>query len=88
MKNLTNKKIIGIVGSRQVGKSSLIYLIIDRLIRSGIKREYIFYFNLDDLKLYELFQNIAEFVPFIGKDTEIKYIFFDEIQGLANPGLF
>ncbi|ODS30086.1 MAG: hypothetical protein SCARUB_04802 [Candidatus Scalindua rubra] len=88
IKNLTNKKIIGIVGSRQVGKSSLIYLIIDHLIRSGIKKEYIFYFNLDDLKLHELFQNIAEFVHFIGKDTETKYIFIDEIQRLTNPGLF
>lgn len=88
IRSLTNKKIIGIVGSRQVGKSSLIYLIIDHLIRSGIKKEYIFYFNLDDLKLHELFQNIAEFIHFTGKDTETKYIFIDEIQRLANPGLF
>lgn len=88
IKNLTNKKIIGIVGSRQVGKSSLIYLIIDHLIRSGAKKECIFYFNLDDLKLHELFQNIAEFIHFTGKDTETKYIFVDEIQRLANPGLF
>lgn len=88
IKNLTNRKIIGIVGSRQVGKSSLIYLIIDYLIKSGIRKEYIFYFNLDDLKLHELFQNIAEFVHFTGKDTEKKYLFIDEIQRLANPGLF
>ena len=88
IKNLTNRKIIGIVGSRQVGKSSLIFLMIKHLIKSGIKTESIFYFNLDDLKLHELFHNLSEFVYFVKKETKTKYIFIDEIQRLENPSLF
>ncbi|HHC24041.1 MAG TPA: hypothetical protein ENK58_01305, partial [Desulfobacterales bacterium] len=33
LNNLDNKKILGIIGSRQVGKSSLLYLIIGHLIQ-------------------------------------------------------
>ena len=85
--NLSNKKILGLVGSRQVGKSSLLYRLINHLINSGISPEEIFYFNLDDLKLHELL-NIVDFIQFIGTGKNRKYIFFDEIQRLENPGLF
>lgn len=85
---LDNNKIIGLIGSRQVGKSSLIFLIIRALIQKYSGSGNIYYFNLDDLKLQELFINIPEFIQFIGRDSEKKYIFIDEIQRLDNPGLF
>ena len=87
--NLDNKKILGLIGSRQVGKSSLIYLMIKHLISiQSVSAERISYFNLDDLKLRELFENMAEFVQFIRPGAEKKFIFIDEIQRLENPGLF
>jgi predicted AAA+ superfamily ATPase len=86
--NLDNNKIIGLIGSRQVGKSSIIFLMIQHLIRKNIPPQSIFYFNLDDLKLQELFYDIPEFIQFIGKENARKFIFIDEIQRLKNPGLF
>ena len=86
--NLTNPKIIGLLGSRQVGKSSLIYLLIQHLQELQIANRDIFYFNLDDLKLHELFRNLPDFLEFIQSGTVTKYIFIDEIQRLENPGLF
>ncbi|MBU2649360.1 MAG: ATP-binding protein [Bacteroidetes bacterium] len=86
--NLENELILGLTGSRQVGKSSLIYLIIENLLKNNVRVNNIFYFNLDDLKLQSLFSNIPEFFQFIGDDPEKKYIFIDEIQRLNSPGLF
>lgn len=87
--NLQNNKMIGLVGSRQVGKSSIIYLLIKYLLESEkVDANQIFYFNLDDLKLKELFLDVAKFVQFVGNGREIRYIFVDEIQRLPNPGLF
>jgi uncharacterized protein len=86
--NLNNNKIIGLIGSRQVGKSSIIFLMIQHLIRENIPTQSLFYFNLDDLKLQELFYDLPEFIQFIGKDDSRKFVFIDEIQRLQNPGLF
>ncbi len=88
--NLDNKKIIGLIGSRQVGKSSIIYLLISYLLNEKkIDSTNIFYFNLDDFKLHEMFSQITKLIDFIRKpDSQRKYIFIDEIQRLSNPGLF
>ena len=86
--NLHNELILGLIGSRQVGKSSILFLLIEQLLQSKINPSNIFYFNLDDLKLHELFQSIPEFIQFLGKGNEQKYVFIDEIQRLATPGLF
>lgn len=86
--NMDNELIIGLVGSRQVGKSSLLYLIIENLISSGTSPEHIFYFNLDDLQLHNLFSSLPDFIHFLGSDVSRKYIFIDEIQRLDSPGLF
>lgn len=86
---LENEKIIGLVGSRQVGKSSLIFLLIQHLLAKNTPKENIFYFNLDDIKLRELAAPITDFVHFIApKPDQKKFIFLDEIQRLDNPGLF
>jgi predicted AAA+ superfamily ATPase len=86
--NLDNKKILGLIGSRQVGKSSLLYLLIAHLIGSGVETSSIYYFNLDDLKLHELFDNLSDFTHFIGKGREKCFVIIDEVQRLQNPGLF
>jgi hypothetical protein len=86
--NLPHKKILGLIGSRQVGKSSLLFLLIQYLLEQSTPKEHIFYFNLDDLKLQELFNNLPDFINFVGADDIQKYILIDEIQRLNNPGLF
>jgi len=86
--NLENDKIIGLVGSRQVGKSSLLYMVIDDLIKAETEKTSIFYFNLDDMKLRELFSSIPDFIQFLGKTKQRKYVFVDEVQRLEFPGLF
>ncbi len=86
--NMDNELILGLTGSRQVGKSSLIYLLIENLLHSGVSSENIFYFNLDDLQLQFLFSSIADFIQFIGEGKKRKYVFIDEVQRLASPGLF
>ena len=82
------KNILGLIGSRQVGKSSLIFLLIQHLLQHGTNSKNIFYFNLDDLKLHELFDNMPDFINFIGVGDERIFIFIDEVQRLENPGLF
>ncbi len=86
--NLQNELILGLIGSRQVGKSSILFLLIEQLLKDKINPSNIFYFNLDDLKLHELFQSIPEFIQFLGKGSDRKYVFIDEIQRLTTPGLF
>ncbi len=90
LENMDNDKILGIVGSRQVGKSSVLFLLIRHLLhRQKIPANDIFYFNLDDIKLQELFQNISDFLHFVGTTTQRRrYIFIDEAQRLPSPGLF
>lgn len=88
IKNLKNKKILGLIGSRQVGKSSLLYLLIEHLLNSKVNVKNIFYFNLDNFTLHELFENISTLFDFIGQERGRVYIFIDEIQRLKNPGLF
>ncbi|MEA2011606.1 MAG: AAA family ATPase [Verrucomicrobiota bacterium] len=46
--NLKSEKILGLIGSRQVGKSFLLYRLIQHLLKSNISKSDIFYFNLDD----------------------------------------
>jgi hypothetical protein len=86
--NMENELILGLVGSRQVGKSSLLYLLIENLLGSGVSVKNIFYFNLDDLQLHSLFASVPEFIQFLGEESEKKYVFTDEVQRLKSPGLF
>lgn len=81
-------KILGLIGSRQVGKSSLLFLLIQHLLKHGTTSRNIFYFNLDDLKLHELFDNMPDFIDFTAAKKEKIFIFIDEVQRLENPGLF
>lgn len=86
--NLSTPKIIGLIGSRQVGKSSLLFSLIKYLIKDSTNKSRIFYFNLDDLFLHQIFENITDLINFISPGKETKYLFIDEIQRLPNPWLF
>ncbi|MEA2065358.1 MAG: AAA family ATPase [Patescibacteria group bacterium] len=48
---LSEKEIIILNGPRQVGKTSLLKLLEKELIRKKIKKEQIFYLNLEEIKI-------------------------------------
>lgn len=52
---IDDSRIIVLVGSRQVGKTSTLYLLIKRLIDQGVNMKSIFYFDLEDFDLLNLF---------------------------------
>lgn len=88
VKNLSNEKILALVGSRQVGKTSLLYLLIEQLLKTVSPLD-ILYFNVDDFEIRELFETADGFLNYLKNlKTTRKYIFIDEIQRLPNPGLF
>jgi len=85
---LHGDRIILIVGSRQVGKTSMIFLIIQNLLNS--QRDNIFYFDLEDFDILNLLDSgVNNFIKYLksrGADLNRKiYIFLDEVQYLKNP---
>src|SRR3990170_621427 len=85
---LSGKKILALVGSRQVGKTSLLYLLIQHLLAQGTAASNILYFNLDDIGLRQFFSSPEDFLKILKNGSQSKYIFIDEAQRLENPGLF
>ncbi len=79
-----------LLGSRQVGKTCLLYLLIQYLAKEkDVKTKDIFYLDLERLDNLELLNGgVDNLINFIyeqsPKDTK-KYIFIDEIQYLDDP---
>lgn len=81
--------IIVVIGSRQVGKTTLLFQLIEQLIASKVDQRDVFYFNLDDPILLESLKSPVEFLEFIELNRKSRaYVFIDEVQRLENPGLF
>lgn len=82
-KNLNNRSIIFLTGSRRVGKTTLLKLIIKELLDRKIDRKNILYFSADDylLRGRNLFDILDEYrkIHKITLDEKI-YAFFDEIS--------
>lgn len=86
---LFKKEIIILNGSRQVGKTSLLKLLTDELIKAGVTEKNIFYLNLEEIKIIgALNQNPENLLKYIIAPNEISYFFLDEIQYLDNPSNF
>ena len=83
-----------LIGMRQVGKTSLLYLLIDYLLKiKKIPESNVFYFSLDDPIIFNSFnKNIKELEVYLGSQKTNqkykKYILIDEIQYLNNPTAF
>lgn len=84
--SLSNKFIVELVGLRRVGKSTLLFQIINYLIKEKKINPYnIFYFTFDEKQL-----NIEELLNLYLVQTQIDYkkekifVFLDEIQKLDN----
>ncbi|HDH11975.1 MAG TPA: ATP-binding protein [Nitrospirae bacterium] len=92
-KYIDDSGIILLVGARQVGKTSILYLLIERLKKKGVPDSNIYYFDLEEMTLLDIFNSgVKEFTAYlkaIGADAnERNYIFIDEIQYMENPTNF
>ena len=89
---IEDREIIVLHGSRQVGKTSLLYLIMDDL-RTKVSADNIFYFDLEDFALLDLcnagIEKVISFLKAKKADFGKKvYLFIDEVQYLNNPSSF
>jgi predicted AAA+ superfamily ATPase len=83
-------EILILSGARQVGKTSILYQLIARLLSLKLaKPEDIYYFNLDLAGISEFLEDQASFLRFLEIEKRKKtYVLIDEVQRLADPGLF
>lgn len=84
-KFLNVRQILLIYGLRRAGKTTLMYQLIDYLLKNKVNKKSILYFSFDEkiASLKELFSNYSELVleKDILKEKRI-YVFLDEIQKL------
>ncbi|MBU1147191.1 MAG: ATP-binding protein [Candidatus Omnitrophica bacterium] len=90
IKWIAKKEAVILTGSRQVGKTCLLYLLIQHLVKAmKIPKEDIFYFDLERIENLEMLNaGVDEMMDFINEQNPkrgIKYVFIDEIQYLDNP---
>ncbi|MCP4264590.1 MAG: ATP-binding protein [Candidatus Brocadiaceae bacterium] len=79
-----------VVGSRQVGKTSLLYMLIQHLVKDvKIKKENIFYLDLERMENLEILEAgpdaLIDYIFEQNPSKDKKYVFIDEIQYLDNP---
>lgn len=75
------KEVTIITGVRRCGKSTLMYQIIDNLLKKGVKPEHILFVNLEDKKLSQ--DALDDIYSIYRKEMNLEekaYVFFDEIH--------
>jgi predicted AAA+ superfamily ATPase len=81
-----NKDVIKVLaGQRRVGKSYLLFQIIDELVRQGIKKTDILYIN-KELHEFDTIRDYRDLLHYIKQTTKGKKkiaLFIDEIQGIS-----
>jgi len=89
---LDYKEAIVIYGAKQVGKTTIMKMLINQLKNNGVPEKAIFYFDLEDLDILSLCnQDVDSLIRYIEARTSCKrkiYLFIDEIQYLSNPSSF
>ena len=87
---LDEPEILILSGARQVGKTSILYQLIDWLMRSGsVEPSDIYYFNLDLSGIPDFLEDQGSLLRFLGAERGRKaFVFIDEVQRLSNPGVF
>lgn len=75
-----------IMGSRRTGKSKVLELIIQELIKKGINKSDILYINFEDLSYDEIddYKKLNEYVLSKINKNRKQYLFFDEIQHVSH----
>jgi len=83
---LASGNVFTIRGPRQIGKTTLVKLIIKSLIEEGTNEKAIFYATcdviIDHIELLELVRSYLEFAD--SNNVREKFIFLDEISGIEN----
>jgi len=91
-KSLFDRDILVLTGARQTGKTSIMHLIYNYLIKQkNINPKDIFFFDLEDIQVLEAFEKYTfdKFANYIKKQSKKqKFVFIDEIQYLKNPSSF
>jgi hypothetical protein len=84
-KLLDKRFIISLAGLRRVGKTTIMYQLVQKLIESGIKKTNILFFSFDEssTKLSEVFDTYKEIHDKEFREEKI-YVFLDEIQKYDN----
>jgi hypothetical protein len=90
---IEDEHIILIVGSRQTGKTSLLYLLMQELRQKSIPEEQIFFVNLEDYSVLEVCnRSVHEFMNYLkglgANLAQRNFVFIDEIQYLHDPTHF
>ncbi|MDE7198483.1 MAG: ATP-binding protein [Lachnospiraceae bacterium] len=77
----TIRRFVILSGVRRVGKTTILYQIIDELIREGINPKNILYVTFDNpiLKLVNV-ENVLSIYESLYPLEDIRYVFFDEVQ--------
>lgn len=87
---IDDRQAIVLVGSRQVGKTCILYLLIQHLLARGVHPNNLFYFDLEHLDHLNLLnsgpETLIQSFRLEGADLEQRvYLFIDEIQYLHHP---
>jgi predicted AAA+ superfamily ATPase len=87
---IDSKDIIVLQGARQVGKTSILEYIQDKLI---VQRKNVLYIDLEDLRFVELLNSgVRNLIGYLEEKgifgKSLLYLFIDEIQYLNNPSNF
>ena len=90
---LHEEGILVLTGSRQVGKTSLMFLLIRHLLREGTPARNLFYIDLEDPAMLDrLNAGVQELLYFLESQeadlSEQNFVFLDEIQYLDHPSPF
>ena len=85
-KFLPMPQIIALTGLRRVGKTTLMYKIIDEYLKDGFNKNKILYFSFDEFKDAEIRDILSDFEQLMHQNIndESYLILFDEIQKLKN----
>lgn len=86
LKDIGKRQIITLVGLRRVGKTSILYQVIDDLLRSGMEPKTVFYFSFDEdaENLEAVLEKYREEILRRQWRESKLYIFLDEIQKAKN----
>ncbi|MGB9760280.1 MAG: ATP-binding protein [Thermoproteota archaeon] len=79
------KQIVVLTGLRRVGKSTILYQLIEELLKSGVDPKHVLYFSFDEvvedpIKVLEEYARITK----VNWKEEKVFLFFDEIHKLKN----
>lgn len=88
IKKFINKPLIKVlIGMRRVGKSVIMKLVINELLKNGVPESNIMYINKESLEFDDIrnYKDLYNFTKKFFKDAKSKkYIFIDEIQEIAD----